>query len=139
MMRSGTSAILLLRRISGVLVGLYGVELLILFLFTFFWNNKGAASIWEKSYADWLLVIWLAAATIIVIYGSASCLSKETKTRLPLLFVGVVLLVNVILLVARSNGEAVMYLGVPHLMAGLGFVFWLVADYFERKQNRLRY
>jgi hypothetical protein len=138
MIESGAGAILLLRRISGVLVGLYGVELLILFLFAFFWNNKGAASIWEKSYADWLLVIWLAAATTIVVYGSAGCLSKETKTRLPQLFVGVVLLVNVILLVARSSGEAIVYLGVPHLMAGLGFVLWLVADNIERNRNGLR-
>lgn len=135
-MEARSSTNLLLHKISGVLVGLYGVVLLILFSFTFFWNNKGASSIWEKSYADWLLVTWLAVATIIVLYGAIYCLSNKVKTRLPLLFVGVVLFVNVILLVARSSGEAVMYLGVPHLIAGLGFVFWLAADYFERKQNK---
>lgn len=137
-MEGQSRANLLLHKISGMLVGLYGLALLILFLFTFFWSNKGATSIWEKSYADWLLVIWLATAAITVLYGAVYCLSHKTKTHLPLLFVGVVILVNVILLVARSSGEAVMYLGIPHLIAGLGFVFWLAADYFERKQNRLR-
>lgn len=127
---------LILHNISGILVGLYGLALLILFLFTFFWNNKGATSIWEKSYVDWLLVIWLAIAAITVLYGAVYCLSKKTKTHLPLLVVSVVILVNVILLVARSSGEAVMYLGVSHLIAGLGSVLWLAADYFERKQNK---
>ena len=137
-MEDESRANLLLHRISGILVGLYGLALLILFLFAFFWNNKGATSIWEKSYADWLLVIWLAIASITILYGAVYCLSKKTKTRLPLLVVGVVILVNVILLVARSSGEAVMYLGVPHLIAGLGFVLWLASDYFDRKQNKLR-
>jgi hypothetical protein len=137
-MKSGTSLHSSLHTLSGVCFGLYGVALLIIFSFVFFWDNKGATSIWEKSYTSWLQVIWLSVAAIVVLYGAARCLSEEENKLVPMLFVGFVFLVNVYLLVARSSGEAVMYLGVPHLIAGLGFVFWLAADYFERKQNKLR-
>jgi len=125
---------LMLRKLSGVFVGLYGLMLLILFAFAFLWDNKGASGTWEKSTADWLLIIWLAISALVVLYGASHCMFSQRRTYVPLLLVGAVLLVNIVLLVIRSSGEAVMYLGVPHLIACVGVVLWLGTEINERKQ-----
>lgn len=134
-MRVQTSkSLFLLHKLSGALIGLYGLVLLMLFTFTLFWNNKGASSMWEKSTMDWLLVIWLAVSVSVIFYGARICMFSKRRTYHPLLLVGGVLLVNIILLVARSSGEAVMYLSVPHLIAGVGVILWFGALINERSQ-----
>ncbi|MHB8747064.1 MAG: hypothetical protein ACYC7I_11170 [Gammaproteobacteria bacterium] len=121
-----------MRKLSGVLIGLYGLALVILFFSVLFWNNKGAGSVFEKSAEDWVLVMWLAISALIVLRGAVSCLFKLHSTCIPLLFVTLVTLINAVLLVARSSGEAVTYLGLPHLVAGVGIVLGLSADCFGR-------
>jgi hypothetical protein len=123
------------RKVSGILIGLYGIALAALTVFSFLWDNKGAKSVWDKSVIDWLFVIWLLIATTLVFYCAAYCYTKKGNSRFPLFIVGVIFLAHLLFVLVEAQGDALSYLGIPHVFIGLGFMMWLGVTSYEKKQE----
>jgi len=112
----------MLYKLSGVLIGLYGLVLFMLFSFSLLWDHKGATSMSDNTATDWVLILWFVVSIPIIFYGSKNCfLKKHATTYTPLFLVGFIVSVNTILFLVASVGGIFIWL---HLIPGIGVFLW---------------
>ena len=122
-----------MRQISGFILSLYGIALSFLFIFSLFWDNKGAKSIWDKSTEDWITVGWFGISLIVVFYGAFVCMSNKRRAFILFWLVVCIVTVNIYLFVLLA--QTVSYFSVPHLIVALSVVLWGFEEFTEQKQN----
>ena len=123
------------RIIAALFISVCGLALSALTLFVFFWDNKGAKSIWDKSAADWLFFAYLFLAACIIWYAALQCITAKDEVAVFWLSIGI-LLFHLCAIPYLVQGVGNMYLGVPNLSLGIGLWIWYRAmQHHNRSQQ----
>jgi len=115
-----------LRNLFCVSLALYGMLVLLLFLIALLWDNKGAESVWDKSIVDWMTVVWLALSSSLILYASRWCILGRRASPFFLLLVGIAIVLNMTTLLSGAEGDALLYLGLPHFLGVIGVLGWAI-------------
>ncbi len=104
-------------------IAIYAVAISLVTIFFIGWDNKGAKDFWDKLPTDWLSIIWLAFSCVVTWLAVWRLWTNTQISSNHLIGLGLILIINASFALYGVKGEALLYLGIPHIFFIAGYIF----------------
>jgi hypothetical protein len=112
------------RNSAAFIFSLYALVTFFLASFVLMWNNKGAASIWDKSSNDWVSLLWLLTVSIISSLSARHCYRNKHINYILLICLLIAVIVNMAYVFSWGQDQALLYYGLVHGVVLVGCGLW---------------